>query len=117
MSVDTLIYIVNYLILFYFVAINTSYLILIGISYVYIKKELQKRNSHELTGLFTSDFYKPISILAPAFNEEASIVESVTSLLQLRYPEYEVIVINDGSKDATMQVMIEHFKRSEEHTS
>lgn len=110
MSVDTLIYIVNYLILFYFVAINTSYLILIGISYVYIKKELQKRNSHELTGLFTSDFYKPISILAPAFNEEASIVESVTSLLQLRYPEYEVIVINDGSKDATMQVMIEHFK-------
>lgn len=110
MSVDTLIYIVNYLILFYFVAINTSYLILIGISYVYIKRELQKRNSHELTGLFTSDFYKPISILAPAFNEEASIVESVTSLLQLRYPEYEVIVINDGSKDATMQVMIEHFK-------
>ncbi len=110
MWVDTLIYIVNYLILFYFVAINTSYLILIGISYVYIRKELQKRNSHELTGLFTSDFYKPISILAPAFNEEASIVESVTSLLQLRYPEYEVIVINDGSKDATMQVMIEHFK-------
>lgn len=110
MWVDTLIYIVNYLILFYFVAINTSYLILIGISYVYIRKELQKRNSHELTGLFTSDFYKPISILAPAFNEEASIVESVTSLLQLRYPEYEVIVINDGSKDATMKVMIEHFK-------
>jgi cellulose synthase/poly-beta-1,6-N-acetylglucosamine synthase-like glycosyltransferase len=110
MWIDTLIYIVNYLILFYFVAINTSYLILIGISYVYIKKELQKRNSHELTGLFTSDFYKPISILAPAFNEEASIVESVTSLLQLRYPDYEVIVINDGSKDATLQTMVDHFK-------
>jgi len=110
MWVDQIITWVNITILTYFVAINTSYLILIIISYIYIRDELQKRKAHQLTGLFTSDFYKPISILAPAFNEEASIVESVTSLLQLRYPEFEVIVINDGSKDETMNVMIKHFE-------
>jgi cellulose synthase/poly-beta-1,6-N-acetylglucosamine synthase-like glycosyltransferase len=45
----------------------------------------------------------PISILLPAYNEEAGVVESVNALLQLRYPEFEVIVVNDGSKDSTLE--------------
>jgi cellulose synthase/poly-beta-1,6-N-acetylglucosamine synthase-like glycosyltransferase len=61
-------------------------------------------------GLFASNLYNPISILAPAFNEESTVVESVHSLLQLRYPNFEIIVINDGSKDQTMQVLIEEFE-------
>ena len=44
----------------------------------------------------------PISLLAPAHNEERSIVESVRSLLRLDYSEFEVIVTNDGSKDGTL---------------
>jgi cellulose synthase/poly-beta-1,6-N-acetylglucosamine synthase-like glycosyltransferase len=51
----------------------------------------------------------PISILAPAYNEAQSIVESVHSLLALEYPRHEVVVINDGSKDATLEILIEHF--------
>lgn len=51
----------------------------------------------------------PVAVLAPAFNEEVTIVESVRSLLALQYPDFEVIVINDGSKDATLQRMIDHF--------
>ncbi|MDQ4086488.1 MAG: glycosyltransferase family 2 protein [Pseudomonadota bacterium] len=50
-----------------------------------------------------------IAILAPAFNEELSIVESVKSLLALHYPDFEVIVINDGSKDRTLERLIESF--------
>lgn len=50
-----------------------------------------------------------IAVLAPAFNEEASIVESVNSLLGLHYPEFEIIVINDGSEDATLQRLVDHF--------
>ncbi|MDT9600677.1 glycosyltransferase family 2 protein [Sphingosinicella rhizophila] len=50
-----------------------------------------------------------IAVLAPAFNEEVTIVESVNSLLALQYPDFEVIVINDGSKDNTLQRMIDHF--------
>lgn len=54
----------------------------------------------------------PISILVPAYNEEVTIVESIKSLLQLNYPTYEVIVINDGSKDQTLQVLISEFQLS-----
>jgi len=50
-----------------------------------------------------------IAVLAPAFNEEVTIVESVNSLLALHYPDVEVIVINDGSKDGTLDRVISHF--------
>jgi cellulose synthase/poly-beta-1,6-N-acetylglucosamine synthase-like glycosyltransferase len=50
-----------------------------------------------------------ISVLAPAFNEELNIIESTRSLLALQYPDFQVIVINDGSKDATLQRLIDEF--------
>jgi cellulose synthase/poly-beta-1,6-N-acetylglucosamine synthase-like glycosyltransferase len=52
----------------------------------------------------------PVSVLAPAYNEEASIVDSVKSLLALRYPNYEVIVVNDGSRDGTMAALQSAFE-------
>lgn len=52
----------------------------------------------------------PIAILAPAHNEAAGIEQSVRSLLALQYPVFEVIVINDGSKDATLQTLIDAFE-------
>lgn len=55
------------------------------------------------------DHAPPIAILAPAYNEEVTIVESVDSLIALHYPQFEVIVINDGSKDGTLQQVIDHY--------
>ena len=57
-----------------------------------------------------ADRAPPITVLAPAYNEELTIVESVTSLLALHYPEFEVVVINDGSRDGTLQRLIDHFE-------
>jgi len=51
----------------------------------------------------------PIAVLAPAYNEEVTIVESVSSLLALHYPDFEVVVINDGSSDGTLQRLIDYF--------
>ncbi|MBO6158092.1 MAG: glycosyltransferase family 2 protein [Firmicutes bacterium] len=55
------------------------------------------------------DYYFPVSILVPAYNEEVTILDSVESLLNLDYRLYEVVVIDDGSKDDTSKVLIEHF--------
>jgi cellulose synthase/poly-beta-1,6-N-acetylglucosamine synthase-like glycosyltransferase len=52
----------------------------------------------------------PIAVIAPAYNEEKSIVGSVRSLLSLRYPSMEVIVVNDGSRDHTLQALVEAFE-------
>ena len=56
-----------------------------------------------------SDQAPPISVLAPAFNEELTVVESVKSLLALQYPDFEVLLINDGSKDETLARVIDAF--------
>ncbi|MCA9766261.1 MAG: glycosyltransferase family 2 protein [Carnobacterium sp.] len=53
--------------------------------------------------------YIPISILVPAYNEEVTIVDSINSLLNLDYPAYEIIIVNDGSKDKTVTEVIENF--------
>jgi len=51
-----------------------------------------------------------ISVVAPAYNEEVSIISNVHSLLSLIYPVFEVIIINDGSKDKTLELLIEEFE-------
>ncbi len=55
------------------------------------------------------DLAPQVAIIAPAYNEALTIVESVQALLALHYPDFEVIVVNDGSKDRTLDVMIEAF--------
>lgn len=54
-----------------------------------------------------------VSILVPAYNEEVSLVDCVEMLLHLDYPDYRVVVINDGSKDQTLQVMLSAFRFGE----
>jgi cellulose synthase/poly-beta-1,6-N-acetylglucosamine synthase-like glycosyltransferase len=56
-----------------------------------------------------SDAAPPVSLLAPAYNEELNIVDSVRALLALAYPAFEVIVINDGSRDQTLGVLVRAF--------
>ncbi len=57
-----------------------------------------------------ADMAPPIALLSPAYNEAVTIVQSVRSLLSLQYPAFEVIVINDGSNDATLDTLIEAFE-------
>src|SRR6185312_13121102 len=56
-----------------------------------------------------SEVAMPIALLVPAYNEEATIGESIRSMLSLQYPNFEVIVINDGSTDGTMEALIAAF--------
>lgn len=100
----------NWLVLLYFLGINGTYILLSILSFFGIKRYLGERRATELEKVFQSTFFKPISIIVPAYNEEETIAESVKSLLQLQYPEHEVVVVNDGSKDNTVEVLIERYK-------
>lgn len=56
-----------------------------------------------------SPFTPGVSIVAPAYNEERTIVDNVNSLLAQDYPLFEVVIVNDGSKDSTLEKLIENF--------
>ena len=58
---------------------------------------------------FSTPFYPGIGIVVPAYNEAATIVESIQSMLSLNYPELEIVVVNDGSTDGTLRELIENF--------
>lgn len=74
-------------------------------------KDYMQRVQNEI---FHSHYF-PVSILVPAYNEEVTIVDSVESLLNLNYRLYEIIVIDDGSKDETSKKLIDHFKMYKVH--
>ena len=99
----------NHLTVVYFFVVNTIYLLMIFIAYFSIKNYLKKIKLVKLNQLFQSPFSKPISVIVPAHNEEKTIVNSVDALLQLRYPKFEVIVVNDGSRDQTLMKLVKHF--------
>lgn len=62
-----------------------------------------------LRNMIHHDYYVPISIIVPAYNEELTIVDTIKSLLSLDYKTYEIIVVNDGSKDTTGELVAEAF--------
>lgn len=98
----------QWLFLLYFVFLTAGYLVLDIISLVSLSRYIPERTLDSLPRGYTG-FEPPISLLVPAYNEAATIAGSVRSLLQLSYTEYEVIVINDGSKDRTLEVLINEF--------
>lgn len=77
----------------------------VGTSTLYSCK---KRNM--LKNELKNDYYIPVSIIVPAYNEEVTITETIRSLLALDYRLYEIIVVDDGSKDETSRIVLETFK-------
>lgn len=99
---------VQYFFLCYFIAINACYLALSISAFLVLNSYLKTRIVRLLPRAYLG-LEPPVSILVPAYNESAIIVNSIYSLLQLEYPEYEIIVINDGSSDRTLEILIQEF--------
>jgi cellulose synthase/poly-beta-1,6-N-acetylglucosamine synthase-like glycosyltransferase len=86
------------------------YLLILLLSNREIIRTIRSATNSKFRELSGSEFVPPISVLVPSYNEELTIHETVRSLLTLNYPDYEVIVINDGSTDRTLQSLIDEFQ-------
>lgn len=89
----------------YFICLVIYYFIL-GIIGLFEDIRRRREDEEEFYSLFSvSSFTLPVSIIIPAHNEEEWILDSVRSILNLNYPEFEVIIVNDGSTDKTMELL------------
>lgn len=94
----------------YLIGYSTYLFLSVIVGGIYLnRKSIMNRIHNELK----HDYYFPISIIVPAYNEEVTIVECINSLMNLDYKIYEIIIVNDGSKDNTSKVLIDSFKLKE----
>ena len=96
-------------ILVYFLALNSFYAVLMILSIPEIWEQTRLADDDDFQRIMQSDALPPITLLVPAYNESATVVASVTALLTLEYRNFEVIVVNDGSRDDTLDRLREAF--------
>src|SRR5688572_7852049 len=93
----------------YFTAINCFYALLCIMSFRSISVFSPSRIERYLPHLH-SDFMPPVTVVVPAFNEANTIAQTLRSLLQLEYDAFEIICVNDGSSDATLEILKAYFQ-------
>ena len=95
---------------YFFIAYLIGYSTFLFLSVIVGSLDLYKRNRQEkFKSILPTDYHLPISIIVPAHNEEITVVDTVRSLLALDYHSYEIIVVDDGSSDATSEVLAKAF--------
>lgn len=93
----------------YFLAINLVYAGLVLLGFIDTRRSAARRSVLDLAETATAPVSLGLTVVMPAYNEAAVIIESVRSSLALDYPDHEVVVVNDGSTDATLAVLQEAF--------
>ncbi len=109
MSSMSCVNIANTLILLYACTLFLMY-IAIGILSIFELRHYRVKNRNVNYQNMLSFYELPtVSVIAPAYNEQMTIIENIKCLISLQYPDYEAIIVNDGSKDDTLKIIIEYF--------
>ena len=95
--------------IYYVMIVSALYFVILMFSFRNIKDIFRRATYSKYNTLSGSELVPSVSLLVPAYNEELTIAENVRCLMTLNYPTYEVIVINDGSSDETLKVLIEEY--------
>jgi cellulose synthase/poly-beta-1,6-N-acetylglucosamine synthase-like glycosyltransferase len=93
----------------YYAVISTYYVLIHVLALFELRDNVREVGWDPPFRPFDSPFYPGVAVLVPAYNEEATIVESMNALLALNYPDAEIVVVNDGSTDATLQTLTDKF--------
>ena len=99
----------NHALFWYYLASNLGYLVMLLVALKTSAAHQHKLESQRLNWIAGAPMVPPITLVAPAHNEESSIRIAARNLLELDYPELEVIVVNDGSEDRTLEELREEF--------
>lgn len=110
---EFLLFFFGYVILGYSLLLIVFYVMLLVFAYQYSFRYRQWSNKYICNMVQSSPFVPGISVVAPAYNEEKTIVDNVRSLLKMDYPNFDVCIVNDGSKDRTLELLIETFEMVE----
>ena len=97
------------LFLIYAISIATAYLALAFLSLKVMRRYLNANYFVDHKDILSSPFAPGVSLIAPAYNEGSTIIDNVKSLHSIMYNNFEVIIINDGSKDDTLRKLIDAF--------
>ncbi|HLL64952.1 MAG TPA: glycosyltransferase [Micromonosporaceae bacterium] len=93
----------------YFMVINTSSLLLIAVAGLELAQGRRRLLFAGTDDMFRSPLTLPVSIIVPAYNEGAGLVVAIEAVAALRYPRFEIVVVDDGSTDDTFDRLREHF--------
>jgi cellulose synthase/poly-beta-1,6-N-acetylglucosamine synthase-like glycosyltransferase len=96
--------------LVYFVLYNSYTLWLIVLSARQVRRRVASHFIEDLDLIDEGDLTKPLTMIVPAYNEEVTIVDSVTGLINCDYPRFEIVVVNDGSTDSTLERLTHAFQ-------
>src|SRR6478609_124075 len=107
--VDNIIWLFDFLFFLYAPVLISFYLLLSILSMIESREYMKKNRFINYKKILSSDFAPSISIIAPAYNESLNIIENVRSLLSNHYSNYEVILVNDGSKDDSLEKLIKAY--------
>jgi len=105
-----IIHILLWVILAYYIILHAIYLLLVLLGATQVRRYHRGITLAEFRRIGESPLTMPVSIIIPCFNEAAIIVGTIRNTLRLNYPQYEIIVVSDGSTDATVSVLRESFK-------
>ena len=97
------------IVLWYTFSVNSFFFVLLVLAVPQLFAHWRFASDDVVSRSLTSSAAPRVSIIVPAYNEAVSIVDSLRSLLTLRYPYYEIVLINDGSKDDTLQRLISAY--------
>ncbi len=99
----------NYFCMAFTVLLSVIYIVQMIMSFVKVRKDSKALMSNDYERYMYSDNLLPISLLIPAYNEEENVVQNIKSLMKMDYPNFEIIVVNDGSTDKTHEKIVEAF--------